>query len=88
MCNALIGGRPGCVAGSDESTAATRDRGGGAGDGGDCAASNDVTATGGGGDGGHCAASDYQFAFLHVKAVDDAGHDRLPLLKARPRVRN
>ena len=27
---------------------------------------------------------DADFAFLHVKAVDDAGHDRDPTLKARP----
>lgn len=29
------------------------------------------------------ASDSCDFAFLHVKAVDDAGHDRLPWLKAR-----
>lgn len=27
------------------------------------------------------ASGRYDFAFLHVKAVDDTGHDRLPVLK-------
>ena len=27
---------------------------------------------------------EYDFAFLHVKAVDDAGHDKAPALKVRP----
>ena len=27
------------------------------------------------------ASGEYDFAFLHVKAVDDAGHDKAPLLK-------
>lgn len=26
----------------------------------------------------------YDFGFLHVKAVDDAGHDRQPVMKASP----
>ena len=27
------------------------------------------------------ASGDFDFAFLHVKAVDDAGHDKSPSLK-------
>ena len=33
--------------------------------------------------GAGATATPYEFAFLHVKAVDDAGHDRLVALKAR-----
>ena len=29
---------------------------------------------------------EYDFAFLHVKAVDDAGHDKAPALKVQPHI--
>lgn len=33
---------------------------------------------------GALAAGGHDFAFLHVKAVDDTGHDRDTVLKVRP----